>query len=63
MPQLTHVCLSDYASIEFHFLGNEIHKVEHPSQDTFKGKETIISHKNGHTLIGEQAIVIYFTKL
>jgi hypothetical protein len=63
MPQLTHVYLSDYASIKFHFLGDKIHKVDLSSQDTFEIKWTVTSPKNDHTLIGEQAIVIYLTKL
>jgi hypothetical protein len=42
---------------------NEIHKVELTSQDTFKGKRTITSPKDGHTLIGEQIIVTHLTKL
>jgi hypothetical protein len=63
MPQPTHVCFSDYASIKFHFLRDEIHKVEFPSQDTFEGKGAITSPKDGHTLIDEQTIVTHLTKL
>jgi hypothetical protein len=49
--------------MKFYFLGNEIHKVELPSQDTFEGKGTITSPKDGHTLIDEQTIITYLTKL
>jgi hypothetical protein len=42
---------------------DEIHKVKLPSQDTFKGKGTITSPKDGHTLIGEQTIVTHLIKL
>jgi hypothetical protein len=47
----------------FHFLGDEFHKVELPSQDTFEGKGTITSPKDGRTLIDEQIIVTHLTKL
>jgi hypothetical protein len=63
MLEPTHVCLSDQASIKFHFLWDEIHKVVLPSQDAFEGKGTITSPKDGHSLIGEQTIVTHLTKL
>jgi hypothetical protein len=63
MTQPTYVYLCNYASIKFHFLGDKIHKVKLPSQDTFKDKGTITSPKDGHTFIGEQTIVTHLTKL
>jgi hypothetical protein len=46
-----------------HLSTYEIHKIEPPSQDTFEGRGTITSPKDGHTLIGEQTIITHLTKL